>query len=98
MSFFLRRRDRSVPALAAALLSLGVAREAKDSVVVLPSTSLPAKVTGVRFWSMNGVTRVAIEASGSFEFHWDRLHNPDRVFFDVLNAIPSNNPRGISVI
>jgi N-acetylmuramoyl-L-alanine amidase len=43
-------------------------------------------VTAVRHWSMADVTRVAIEVSGSFEFRTDRLHNPDRVYFDILNS------------
>jgi len=47
---------------------------------------VPRLVTAVRHWSLEGVTRVAIEVSGPFEFHSDRLHNPDRVYFDILNS------------
>ena len=43
-------------------------------------------VTAVRYWSMEGVTRVAIEVSGPFSFHSDRLHNPDRVYYDILDS------------
>jgi N-acetylmuramoyl-L-alanine amidase len=43
-------------------------------------------VTAVRHWSLKNVTRVAIEVSGTFEFRTDRLHNPDRVYFDILNS------------
>lgn len=43
-------------------------------------------VTAVRHWSMQDVTRVAIEVSGPFEFRTDRLHNPDRVYYDILNS------------
>jgi N-acetylmuramoyl-L-alanine amidase len=46
-------------------------------------------VTAVRHWSLGDVTRVAIEVSGPFEFRSDRLHNPERVYFDVLNALPN---------
>ncbi len=40
------------------------------------------KVTGVRFWTFEATTRVAIELSDGFEYHVERLHNPERIFFD----------------
>ncbi|MBV9507458.1 MAG: N-acetylmuramoyl-L-alanine amidase [Acidobacteriia bacterium] len=43
-------------------------------------------ITAVRHWTVGDVTRVAIEVSGQFEFRSDRLHNPERVYFDILNA------------
>jgi len=43
-------------------------------------------VTAVRHWSMKDVTRVAVEVSGAVQFRTDRLHNPDRVYFDILNS------------
>src|ERR1051326_529616 len=46
-------------------------------------------VTAVRNWSLGEVTRVAIEVSGDFEFRTDRLHNPERIYYDVLGARPS---------
>ena len=45
-------------------------------------------VTAVRHWSLADVTRVAIEVSGEFEYRTDRLHNPERVYFDILNTRP----------
>ena len=45
-------------------------------------------VTAVRNWSLADVTRIAIEVSGDFNFRTDRLHNPERVYFDILNARP----------
>src|SRR5947209_8008116 len=45
-------------------------------------------VTAIRHWSLTDVTRVAVEISGEFEFHTDRLHNPERVYFDILNSRP----------
>ena len=48
--------------------------------------SATLSVTAVRHWSMEGVTRVAVEVSGPFQFHSDRLHNPDRVYYDILNS------------
>jgi N-acetylmuramoyl-L-alanine amidase len=50
-------------------------------------------VTAVRHWSLNGVTRVAIEVSGDFQFRTDRLHNPERVYFDILDARPRMDSR-----
>ena len=45
-------------------------------------------VTAVRHWTMVSVTRVAVEISGEFQFRTDRLHNPERVYFDILNSRP----------
>ena len=45
-------------------------------------------VTAVRHWALTDATRIAIEVSGEFKFHWDRLHSPERVYFDILNARP----------
>ena len=41
------------------------------------------------------MTRVAIEVTGSFQFRTDRLHNPERVYYDILNARPSIESRRI---
>jgi N-acetylmuramoyl-L-alanine amidase len=45
-------------------------------------------VTAVRHWSLGGVTRIAIAVSGDFEYRTDRLHNPERVYYDLLNSRP----------
>ncbi len=45
-------------------------------------------VTAVRHWSVGNVTRVAIEVTGQFEIRSDHLHNPERIYFDILNARP----------
>src|SRR5215510_12553485 len=52
-------------------------------------------VTAIRHWSVGEVTRVAIEVSGEFEFRTDRLHNPERVYFDILKAKPKLDGRRI---
>jgi N-acetylmuramoyl-L-alanine amidase len=52
-------------------------------------------VTAVRHWSLSDVTRVAIEVSGEFEFKTDRLHNPERIYFDILNARPRIESRRV---
>jgi N-acetylmuramoyl-L-alanine amidase len=46
-------------------------------------------VTAVRHWSLGGVTRIAVEVSGEFQYRSDRLQNPDRIYYDILNARPS---------
>ena len=48
----------------------------------------PHRVTGVRHWEVGDVTRVAVEVSGDFETRSDRLHQPERLYFDILNARP----------
>jgi len=45
-------------------------------------------VTAVRHWSLGGVTRMAVEISGEFEFRTDRLHDPERVYYDILSSRP----------
>ena len=48
----------------------------------------PQAVTAVRHYSVGDVTRLAIEVSGDFDYRTERLHNPERVYFDILNARP----------
>jgi len=43
-------------------------------------------VLAVRHWSLGDVTRIAIETDIAIDFHSDRLHNPDRLFFDIAGA------------
>jgi N-acetylmuramoyl-L-alanine amidase len=45
-------------------------------------------VTAVRHWATAESTRVAIEVTGEFKFRSDRLHDPERVYFDILDARP----------
>jgi N-acetylmuramoyl-L-alanine amidase len=45
-------------------------------------------VTGVRHFDHGDSLRVAVEVSGDFESRSDRLHNPERIYFDVLGARP----------
>jgi len=61
---------------------------------LLALTAMPCLAAGantvkdVRYWSVGDVTRVAVEVSGEFSFKSDRLSNPDRVYFDIPNAVP----------
>jgi N-acetylmuramoyl-L-alanine amidase len=55
------------------------------------------EITAVRFWTLSGVTRVAVETNGPFRFRSDRLDNPDRLFFDLLSAKPREGVKGVQV-
>jgi N-acetylmuramoyl-L-alanine amidase len=56
------------------------------------------QVSAVRFWTFEDTTRVAIEVSGEFEYHVERLHNPERIFFDIKNARVSLSGKKSSLI
>jgi len=58
----------------------------------------PHHVTAVRFWSLKGVTRIAVETDGDFELKWDRLDNPDRLFFDLIGTRPALGHKSMTVI
>lgn len=47
-----------------------------------------SRITAIRFWSLGDVTRIAIESTGEFRFNSDRLDNPDRLFFDLMDTKP----------
>ena len=55
----------------------------------------PHSVTAVRHWSLTGVTRVVVEVSGEFNFVTERLHNPERVYFDIPNSRPHIESRRV---
>lgn len=46
------------------------------------------QVTAVRFWSLGKVTRIAVETDGPVRYRADRLHNPERLFFDLFDTVP----------
>ena len=52
-----------------------------------------ASVTAIRNWSLPDVTRIAVEVSGDFHVKTDRLHNPERVYFDIVGARPRIDPK-----
>ncbi len=72
--------------------------------VMAVSTSLtagsaePHHVTAVRFWSLGNVTRIAIETDGDFQVKSDRLDNPDRLFFDLIDTRPTLSHKSMTVI
>jgi N-acetylmuramoyl-L-alanine amidase len=56
-------------------------------------------VTGIRHWSENGVTTVAIDLQSEVQYETHRLDNPDRIYFDLHDTAlaPSLNARSISL-
>jgi N-acetylmuramoyl-L-alanine amidase len=74
---------KPIAALAISLTPISIA-------TLLAQTERPAlrSVSAVRTWSFTDVTRVAIEVSGDFQFRTDRLHDPERVYVDILNSRP----------
>ncbi len=50
------------------------------------SASSPVTVRSVRFWSLAQGTRIAIEISAETRYKYDRLHDPERLFLDILDS------------
>jgi N-acetylmuramoyl-L-alanine amidase len=46
----------------------------------------PARVLGIRHWSTPDYTRVAIDLEQGVKYQSQRIDNPDRIFFDLLNT------------
>jgi N-acetylmuramoyl-L-alanine amidase len=55
------------------------------------------RVLAVRHWTFEETTRVAVEISAEFQYRSERLHNPERIFFDIRNARPSLAGKGMGV-
>ena len=55
-------------------------------------------VKDVRYWSVGDVTRVAVEVSGEFSYKSDRLSGPDRLYFDIPNAVPGTRGQNTVVV
>ncbi|HEU5020718.1 MAG TPA: N-acetylmuramoyl-L-alanine amidase [Bryobacteraceae bacterium] len=73
---------------AAAMFSLLPVSAAANSGII--------RVTGLRFWSHPGSTRIIIDVSGHAEYRSDRAHNPERIFFDIDNARPWINHKRVA--
>jgi N-acetylmuramoyl-L-alanine amidase len=57
-------------------------------------SNLP-QVTSVKFWTLGETTRIAIEVSGEFKVHSERLSNPERLFFDLRGTTPEMARKGM---
>lgn len=55
-------------------------------------------VQSVRYWSLQDVTRIAVETNGAFTYRTERLSGPDRVFYDLKGARPPEGRKGLQVI
>jgi len=55
--------------------------------------SSPGEVRAVRYSVEGETTRLAIEVSREFEYQTNQLHNPERVYFDILDAKPRIDAR-----
>lgn len=71
----------------AAAIAVCLALEAQS-----PASS-PLTISAARHWNQGSVTRVAVEISGSFTYKTDRLHNPERVYYDIPNSKPLINAK-----
>jgi N-acetylmuramoyl-L-alanine amidase len=88
-----RRRRRLLTLLLAATLGAAgvIAEPARHAASKQPdnSDSSAHRVSGVRFWSLGDTTRIAVEIdAGEFQYKYDRLQNPDRLFFDIEGVKP----------
>jgi N-acetylmuramoyl-L-alanine amidase len=64
-----------------------------------PSPPKPlVEVTAIRFWTLGEVTRIAVETTGEAKFLRDRLHNPERLFFDLRGARSRLGTKGYEAI
>ncbi len=89
-----RERSRRGIAIVGALLVAGTLCLAADK----GSDADAARVTAVRYWSLGDTTRIAIEVSAEFRFKYERLQNPDRLFFDIFGTRPEIAQRGVKSI
>lgn len=72
---------RSAAAHAAGAVKLGILVAA-----AVAGAHAQVSVTAVRHWSLGDVTRIAVETSGEFRYTYERLANPDRIYFDIGGA------------
>jgi N-acetylmuramoyl-L-alanine amidase len=75
----MKRRSMKRPIPILALLAASAAQAAGAETL---------QVSAVRCWSLSEATRVVIAVSGEFEYHSERAHDPERVFFDILRSRP----------
>jgi N-acetylmuramoyl-L-alanine amidase len=75
----MKRRSMKRPIPILALLAASAAQAAGADIL---------QVSAVRCWSLSEATRVVIAVSGEFEYHSERAHDPERVFFDILRSRP----------
>jgi len=53
----------------------------------------PRTISSVRHSISGDTLRVSVDVSGDFDFRSDRLHNPERVYYDIPNTRPNFDSR-----
>jgi N-acetylmuramoyl-L-alanine amidase len=84
--------------LAGTVLMLALGSAIAADIALAADDDEPHHVTAVRFWSLGGVTRIAIETDGDFQVKTDHLDNPDRIFFDLSGTKPALTHKSLTVI
>jgi len=59
---------------------------AKHDTAVTAESPKAILVTGIRHWSTPEYDRIVIDLDGSVKFESQRIDDPDRIFFDLLNT------------
>ena len=70
-------------------------RQAARGIVVaaLIAVSSPAQaddspgIVAIRFWTLDGATRIAVEGDREFTYRSERLSDPDRIYFDLAGVV-----------
>ena len=87
-----RRRRNDLLQDSLRICDAAISRRAAAVFLTLPVIAAPnpgiIQVTGLRAFSHPGSTRIIVETTGPAEFHADRAHDPDRLYFDILRARP----------
>jgi N-acetylmuramoyl-L-alanine amidase len=88
----------SIPASTASVPHASEVKDASAEPSELVAGGTPA-LTGIRHWSENGLTTVAIDLQSEVQYETHRLDNPDRIYFDLHDTAlaPSLNVRSIDV-
>jgi len=55
----------------------------------------PADVTAVRHAVVGATTRITVDVTGDFTYRSDRVHDPERLFFDIFMAKPRIGARNV---
>jgi len=58
----------------------------ENSAAAQAENGKPARVLGIRHWSTPDYTRVAIDLEQGVTYESQRIDNPDRIFFDLINT------------
>jgi N-acetylmuramoyl-L-alanine amidase len=68
--------------------------KATQSGVTASAASSACTVRDIRHWSTPGYTRVVIDVDGEVQYRSGRLHNPDRLYVDLMGAQLAPQLRG----